>query len=163
MKTRLFCRILQRTEEAVLVLLVGVMVVLSIAQIGLRNFFSVTLPWSDPLIRHLVLWSGFIGASIAVREDRQIRIDALLRFCSPSCRLLLHSFTALFSAAVCFALAWISVRFLQDERAVASRTIFDLPTWSLQLIFPLTFALMALRFFNLSRRTLLDLYRGRTA
>jgi len=158
-----FLRLIHRLEETALVILVGSMIVLAISQIILRNFFSVSLLWAEPLIRHLVLWSGFIGALIATRENKHIRIDAILRVCSPRTRLLLDGISLLLSAAICLLLTWISIQFLRDERSFSTDTLLHLPAWQLQLIFPLTFGGMFLRFLHQALSRLVACARkGRT-
>jgi TRAP-type C4-dicarboxylate transport system permease small subunit len=159
----LFLRLIHRLEETALVILVGSMVVLAISQIILRNFFSVSLLWAEPLIRHLVLWSGFIGALIATRENKHIKIDAILRVCSPRIGLLLNGLSLLLSAAVCLLLTWVSIRFLRDERSFATNTLLHLPAWQLQLIFPLTFGGMFLRFLHQAGRRLAAYTRARVS
>ena len=137
---------LQRLEEGFLGTLMGSLVLLAAAQIILRSLFSYTLPWVDPLIRHLVLWTGFLGATVACRLDKHIRIDALLRLVPARWTDLLETVGNLFSSSLCGLLVWVSIRFILDERAYATTSFLDIPTWLLQLIFPLAFAIMAVRF-----------------
>ncbi len=151
-------RLFQRLEEAVLVLMMGGMILLAFAQIILRNFFSITLLWADPLIRHLVLWTSLLGALIATRLDKHIKIDALLRFLPPGKRRFLQGLSWMFSALVCGLLTWISLIFIGHEREFGMRAFLDIPTWQLQLIFPLSFGLMALRFLRRGVGTLLGLF-----
>ena len=66
-----------RLEKAIMVLFLGLMIVTAFAQIALRNFVGIGLPWSEPLVRYLVLWVGFIGASLAAREGRHITIEVI--------------------------------------------------------------------------------------
>ncbi len=141
-------RSFQCLEELALVLLVGALIGTAFAQIILRNLLSVTFLWTDPLVRHLVLWCGFVGAMIATRQGKHIRIDALLRLLSPPWRDLIQASTSFFSALVCFFLTWISLGFLGDEMAFNTRTFLEIPTWKLQLIFPLSFGVMGLRFLS---------------
>ena len=139
-------RSFQYMEELALVLLVGALIGTAFAQIILRNLLSVTFLWTDPLVRHLVLWCGFVGAMIATRQGKHIRIDALLRLLSPPLLDLIQASTSFFSALVCFILTWVSLGFLGDEMALNTRTFLQIPTWKLQLIFPLTFGVMGFRF-----------------
>lgn len=152
-----------RLEETVLLLLMGSMIVLACSQIVLRNLFAITLLWAEPMIRHLVLWSGFIGALIATRADKHIKIDAAMRLFSPRQRDLLQGFTSLFSAVICLLLTWVSIRFFLDERAFGGSAFLAIPTWQLQLIFPLTFGAMSLRFLSRFGRNLSSFSRGRPA
>ena len=76
-------RILAKTETVVLVIFLGTMVVLAFLQVVLRNFFGTGLIWGDTLVRHMVLWAGFIGGALAAFEGRHISIDALTKYLSP--------------------------------------------------------------------------------
>ena len=67
-------------EEGLLVLLMGLIIALAFSQIILRNFLSHSIWWADPLIRHLVLWASFLGATIATRKNQHIKIDIIFRF-----------------------------------------------------------------------------------
>ena len=141
-------RWVHRAEDAALVACVVALVFLSFAQIALRTLLGVALPWSEPLVRHLVLWSSFLGALIAARQDRHIRIDALLRVSPAPARRLMEGAAALGSAAVCLALTVISIRYLRDERSFGAHSLLGIPAWQLQVIFPLTFGGMGLRFLH---------------
>ena len=137
---------LHRIEEGLLMVLMGVMILVATAHILVRNLFEVTILWADPLIRLLVLWTSFLGALLATRLDKHIKIDVLLRFVSPKLNRGLLAISGLFSALVCAVLTWVAVRFLLDEYAFPAEGALGLPTWVLQLIFPFTFGLMACRF-----------------
>jgi len=72
----------RRIEVTVLVLVVLTMIGLSFAQVAtrvLRPYFPFIQPvaWFDTLARHLVLWVGVLGASIAAREGRHFGVEAL--------------------------------------------------------------------------------------
>ncbi len=137
---------LHKLEEGLLAALMSVLVLLTAFQILLRALFSVTLPWADPLIRHLVLWTGFLGAMVACRLDKHIRIDALLRLSPPRWSGALEAAGSLFAAGVCVLLVWTAIRFVADERSYGTVSFGDVSTWLLQLIFPLAFGVMAVRF-----------------
>ena len=153
-------RLLHRMEEGFLAVLVGAMILLAFAQIILRDLFAASLPWGDPLIRHLVLWTSFLGALLATRRGKHITIDLLPRLLSGRRRNLVEAATGLYSALMCAVLTWISLRFISHERSFGSREFLDLATWELQLIFPLTFGLMSVRFLLRAGRSIACL-RGR--
>ena len=151
---------LHRLEEGLLVVLMATMIGVATAHILARNLFEVTFLWADPLIRILVLWTSFLGALMATRLDKHIKIDVLLRFVPPRYNKLLLLFSNLFSAGICALLTKISIRFLQDEYAFSTAGALGLPTWVLQLIFPLTFGLMACRFIAQALQHFRALRRG---
>ena len=65
-------RVLERTEQALVVVFLSTMMIHAFLQIFLRNVLTTGLAWGDLLLRNLVLWIGFIGASLATREGKHI-------------------------------------------------------------------------------------------
>lgn len=135
-----------RLEMAFLVFFLGLMMVIAFAQIALRNLMGVGLPWSESLVRYLVLWVGFTGASLATREGRHITIEFFKVRPSPTGRRYLSAVSQLCSFLVCAAMAWAAVKFVRDDAQIGHRTFLDLPTWILESIIPVAFAVMSLRF-----------------
>jgi TRAP-type C4-dicarboxylate transport system permease small subunit len=139
-------RILHRTEDAVLALLLSAMIVLAFAQIVLRNLFDTGLTWSDPLLRALVLWVALLGALAATRSDKHIVIDVLLRPLGERARLPLKIVTRLFTAAVCALVAYHSARFVWFDSEPGVTAFAGVPAWVVSLVIPLSFALIGLRY-----------------
>jgi len=137
---------LVRVETVLLVTFLGVMVVLSFAQVVLRNVFGTGLLWADPLVRHLVLWAGFMGAAMATSTDRHISIDAFNKFLPERGRHTVHALTSLFAAAACWFLALAAWTFIQDERAAGGEIALAIPSWVALLILPAGYFLLTLHF-----------------
>ncbi|HEX6927680.1 MAG TPA: TRAP transporter small permease [Gammaproteobacteria bacterium] len=133
-------------EDALLVGVFAVMLLLGGAQIVMRNFFDTGFAWIDPILRILVLWICMLGAVTAAREDRHISIDVLSRFAPPRLLPWVKRVVAFATAVVCALLAWHSFRFVRDEFAYSDVEVAGLPVWVWQSILPLGFALMAWRF-----------------
>ena len=55
------------------------LIILGGLQIILRNVFHSGLLWADPLMRHIVLWLGCLGAALATTSARHINIDVFSR------------------------------------------------------------------------------------
>lgn len=135
-----------RLEKSLMVIFLGLMIVAAFAQIALRNFVGVGLPWSESLVRYLVLWVGFIGASLAAREGRHITIEVIKLRPSAGGRRYLAAVSQLCAVVVCTLMTWAAVKFVRDDAQIGTRTFLDLPTWILETIIPATFAIMSLRF-----------------
>ena len=135
-----------RLEKSLMVIFLGLMIVAAFAQIALRNFMGVGLPWSESLVRYLVLWVGFIGASLAAREGRHITIEVIKLRPSAGGRRYLAAVSQLCAVVVCALMTWAAVKFVHDDAQIGTRTFLDLPTWVLETIIPATFAVMSLRF-----------------
>ena len=127
-------------------LLLGALMALAAAQILMRNLLESGLPWADPLLRLTVLWLALAGALAATREDKHIRIDLLSRFLSERAAAWTHRFTAAFAAVVCALLCWHAGRLAWLEYLDGTRVPPGVPAWAAELVIPLGFGLMALRF-----------------
>jgi len=133
-------------EDGLLVLLLTAMILIAVAQILLRNIGETGVSWGDPLLRILVLWLGLLGAMVATRKDSHISIDLLTRYMSARFRCLSDLLGTTFSLVVCVLLAYHGGRFvLQDRRATVS-AFAGLPAWWFEVIIPLGFGVMSVRY-----------------
>lgn len=155
--------VLHRLEDALLAVLVIGLVLLCAGQILLRNLLDVACMWMDPLIRHLVMWSAFLGAVVAAREHKHIRVDALLRVAGPVQRAWSLLLVEAFSAVTCGVLSWVSLEFILNERSYGTVGLLGVPTWMLQLIFPAAFGAMTCRFGDRAWRRARSLIRRPSA
>ncbi len=151
-------------ERGFLVLLFSLMIVLSFSQVILRNVLSVGLIWADPLLRNAVLWLGFIGASLATQQDKQIKIDLAGRFLKPRAAAAVGVVTDLFTLAVCLLLMDASRTFVLNEIELRDTLVtvggFDVPTWWAQIILPVGFGLISVRILLRIFRRVAEFFRG---
>ncbi|GAB4295885.1 MAG: TRAP transporter small permease [Thiohalomonadaceae bacterium] len=134
-------------EDVLVVVLVLAMILLAAGQILLRNFWGVGIVWADPLLRVMVLWVGLLGAMAATRHNNHITVDVLSRFLSPRLKRISQWLTGLFASGVCAVLAWHGARFVAMEYDTGTLVFAGMPAWCCELIIPLGFGVMALRFF----------------
>lgn len=139
-------RFLSRVESAFLVLTLGVMVLFAFFQVILRNFFSSGIIWGDTFLRHLVLWVGFLGASLATRENRHITIDVFSRLLRPVYKRWVQLITNLFSAFISGLLGRAAYVFIRDERAAGTTLFLGIPLWLFMSIILLGFIIITFRF-----------------
>jgi C4-dicarboxylate transporter DctQ subunit len=147
-----------RAETVILVLVLSIMVLLAFFQVVLRNFFDQGLLWGDIFLRHLVLWVGFLGASLATRDEKHISIDLFTRFLSKKWQPLSRVFTYLFSVVVCWYLAQAALTFVSYEITYKTIAFGDVPAWYLQIIIPIGFFMMMGRFFILAIQNAIILF-----
>jgi len=124
-----------------------IMIVLTCVQIILRAFFSTGIPWADPFLRYLVLWTGFLGAAMATSQGKHIAMDVAGFLVPQSLQSWLHILTNLFSCVVAGILTWAAYLFIVSERQFGTASLLHLPSWVWVLIFPIAFFLISLRFF----------------
>ena len=153
-------RIIRRSEDLLLLLLLGAMILLAGLQIVQRNLLATGFIWVDELLRILVLWLGLVGAVIATRSDRHITIDVLSRWLPVSVQQKVRVLVEIFAALVCAILCWHATRFVQMERSYGATVLGDYPAWLAQAIIPGAFGLMAGRYlWRLCRRLLPEGFR----
>lgn len=138
--------IIAKIETILLIIILLSMILLAFLQVILRNFFHTSILWADTLLRHLVLWIGFIGASLATKELRHINIDALSRLLSRTAKKITLIIINLFAGAVCLFLLRAAITFVQSEKQAGSILFAGIPTWIFQIIIVIGFGLMMLRF-----------------
>ncbi|MBN1295280.1 TRAP transporter small permease [bacterium] len=139
-------RIIRHIENTSICILLGLLIVLSVAQVTGRLLFHSGLAEADPLIYYMVLWLGLSGAVIATRENEHITIDIISRFVSGRPLGVIRALTHAFAAGICLYLTWIGIRFLQDEIRYDDTMIMGIPLWLFQLIIPVSFGMMGIRF-----------------
>jgi TRAP-type C4-dicarboxylate transport system permease small subunit len=66
---------LAAAEGALLVALLATMLILAFAQVLLRHF-GLGLLWGETALKHLVLWTGFLGAALAAASEKHFAWEA---------------------------------------------------------------------------------------
>ena len=67
---------LDKVCSVLIVIMLGLMVVITTAQIICRTWFT-ALSWSDEVTRYLLVWSTFLGASVVYRHSSHISVTLL--------------------------------------------------------------------------------------
>jgi TRAP-type C4-dicarboxylate transport system permease small subunit len=135
------------------------MVCLAFLQVMLRTLFDHGILWGDIFLRHLVLWVGFIGASLATRQEKHITIDLFGRMVTGRWKNMILVLTNLFSAGICLLLADAGWNFVMEERVAGTIVFSEIPAWYFQIIIPIGFLMMAIRFFILGLTYFLHLIK----
>ena len=146
-------RTLEKFEYGLIVCLLSLMIILSFGQMVSRNLFHQALVWGDIFLRQLVLWTGFLGANLAVRQNKHISIDVLSSFLPTNLKNKVFTFTRIVTAIISGFLAWAAWSFVKFEKESESTLFLDLPVWIFQLILPYSFLIIAFRFLLHSTRS----------
>jgi len=139
-----------RVEDALLALLLTTMIVLASTQILLRNFFDSGFVWIDPILRVMVLWLGLIGATVATRNNKHIRIDLLSRYFDRNTHRLIQSVVGQVSAWTCLVVAWFGFNWIYLDYQDAMTSFAGIPAWMLEVIIPVAFTLIGMRYLVMS-------------
>jgi TRAP-type C4-dicarboxylate transport system permease small subunit len=143
-------RWLHRLEDGLLITALLAMIGMAVLQILLRVLFHTGIVWGDELVRVLVLWLGLLGAVSASRNDSHIRIDLVSRYLPDRFKAWAGGLMQLATALICAIAAWYGWRFVMMEYEYQGRAFAAVPSWVCELIIPLGFAVIALRYVLLS-------------
>jgi len=133
-------------EDGLLVFLLVAMIIIATVQILLRNVLDTGFAWGDPLLRILVLWVGLLGAMVATRKDNHISIDILTRYLSARSKRVSGLLSDGFTLCVCAVLTYEGARFVMQDQEAGITAFSGLPAWWFELIIPVGFAVMSLRY-----------------
>lgn len=137
---------INKLEDWFLISMLFAMVVLAVAQIFYRNIFGAGVVWIDPLLRMLVLWVAIAGAVVATRSDNHIRIDFFTRYFSIRIFSYFQRVVYAFCVFICGLISWHAVRFVQMDYDYGTIAFADVPAWVTELIIPVGFFMMAMRY-----------------
>jgi TRAP-type C4-dicarboxylate transport system permease small subunit len=139
---RILDNLIETIEKALVVVAFSALILAILVNIAARNLFQISLDKLFEVAPTLVLWLALLGASLAMKQRRHIKLELVLRFCPPRLRRLAEAAASLFGLVVMVILMAAAVGFWQGERA-----IFGSWGW-VSIVFPVFFALTGLRYFH---------------
>lgn len=146
-----FDDLLERVSRYGLVASLFMILGLSVFAIVLRWLGS-SLMWIEPLVRHLVFLSAFLGGSLATSKNVHIKVDILTKLLERSHSKIIHwihkNLVSLFCLLVCVVLTKSGWDFYLVEREFGAPGFLHIHSAYLVGIIPVGMGLIALRFFN---------------
>jgi len=134
-----------RVEDVALAIVLAAMMFVPILEIVLRKTIAQGISNAPALVQHFTLIAGMIGAAIAAREERLLRLGSLEALLKPAWRPAARFASRVVAGVVTVVLCWASADFVISERVSAATLAYDIPVWVIQLILPIGFALIAWR------------------
>lgn len=131
---------LEKLERGLAVGLFALLISLICINVFARNVLHMASHRLLELSPAVVLWLALVGATLALKHDRHIKIELLLRFFSPHGQRLAGVATSLFAMGVCGLLAYAAVTFVYNEIV-----LFGPKGWP-AVCFPLFFTTACFRF-----------------
>lgn len=141
---------LARAEEYFIAGSLGVMVLVVFADFVLREVVNQGLVWAKELAVYLLIWVGFLGASLAVHRRRHLVIQAGEKLFPPAVRKWTSLLGCLTTSLLCLLLSWLALRFVLETRQIAETSLgMGMPLWIVQAVIPLSFLIIGIRFLGL--------------
>jgi C4-dicarboxylate transporter, DctM subunit len=135
-------RFLGRIDSTLASVALALMIVLPLAEIAWRAIFKIGIPGSGPLVQHLTLWVGFLGAAVAAREGRMLELASAEFMPAGGWRRFARIVSSTVAAAVTALLFRAALDLVLVER-LSGTSVAGVPTWVAQLVLPLAFLLVA--------------------
>ncbi|MEM9552253.1 MAG: TRAP transporter small permease [Pseudomonadota bacterium] len=114
--------LVDRIEETAIAILLGLMTVITFANVIARFFFNSNILWALELTVFMFAWLVLLGASYAVKKHAHLGVDAILNMLAPAPRRVM----ALIASAACIIFALLLLKGAYDYWAVFA----DLPPTS---------------------------------
>jgi C4-dicarboxylate transporter DctQ subunit len=136
-----------RLEEGAIAFLLALMTLITFGQVIARYVFDYSFVWALELVTFLFAWLIFLGMSYGVRAGSHIGVDALVKALGPRGARVVSAVAALCCIAyalICLYGSFNYVRAMQMIGTLAQD--LPIPVWIPQIVLPLGFALLALRF-----------------
>jgi len=138
---RKFDEFLAVFEKSLVVSFFSALILLITFNVISRNLFQVSFQKILEISPSLVLWLALLGSSLALRNQRHIKLEILLRFCSDRFKTLASIIGSAFGMTVMGILFWVSIEFVGNEIVIFGK-------WGLiSIIFPMFFAISFFRYF----------------
>jgi C4-dicarboxylate transporter DctQ subunit len=150
--TQRLLSLIDRLEEAFMVVALTLMTLLTFVQVVLRYAFGTGLVWSLEATTYLFAWLVLIGMSYGVRTEAHIAVDLLTRRLPPRIARAVAVVALVASLAYCGLMIYGSGAFIDRLMALGNNARdIPLPRWLLTGIMPVAFGLLAVRLVQAAR------------
>ena len=135
-----------RFDEALASLALALMVLIPLLEIGLRPVLGQGVENASVVVQHLGLVLAMLGAVAAERNGHLSSLgNGFAGLGSAGVQLGLRAFAQGSAAVICGLLALASWRFVATEIGVPHGLAYGIPTWWVQVLMPLGFALLGFK------------------
>lgn len=138
-------RWLREVENLLVSLALAALVLLPLGEIVLRKVFQTGISGATAFQQHLTLLIGLLGGALAARERRLLALSTLTTFLKGWWQVLARVFSGAFAAGISVFLCVAAAQLVQTERGGGKILAYGIPVWTIQLVMPLSFGVIALR------------------
>ena len=111
------------------------------------NYFPDGYSWSKEISLIMLLWVGFLGASVCAHEGKHIQVGALKKVVPPSMSRFSDAIGYLLTAAFCFFLALLGYEYASEAIQLEGRfEQTNIPDWVATIAVPAAFAMTMFRY-----------------
>jgi TRAP-type C4-dicarboxylate transport system permease small subunit len=127
--------------------LVAFLVVTALFLIITLNYFPDGYSWSKEISLIMLLWVGFLGASVCAHEGKHIQVGALKKVVPPSISKWTDAIGYVFTAGFCFFMAALGYVYAREAIQLEGRfEQTNIPDWVATIAVPAAFAMTTIRY-----------------
>ncbi|TNF64301.1 MAG: TRAP transporter small permease [Deltaproteobacteria bacterium] len=142
----LFKQLKERAPGWIMRLVAFVIVTAVFVQITLK-YFPDGYSWSKEISLIMLLWVGFLGASVCAHEGKHIQVGALKRVVPPSMSRWTEAIGYLATAAFCLFMALLGWEYAKEALQLEGRfEQTNIPDWVATIAVPAAFAMTMIRY-----------------
>jgi C4-dicarboxylate transporter DctQ subunit len=143
--------------------LMGIMAIIVSYEVIMRYVFNSPTGWTIEFVPFMILWGGFVGAALTLKQDRHIRVDLLIRYLSPKYQTIMSIVTTAMGVVFSSVLFVEGVKMVIQTKELGTRTsgTFELPIFIPQLCVPVGALLLLLQFLMLFCQAISSLASGK--
>lgn len=134
-------------------IIISLFVILGFAVLSIiLRWFGMSPMWIDPLIRHMVFLSAFLGGSLATSKGVHIKVDLFTHLVERSSSRIIHWLHRNIVAAFCFLTTLVLTKAAFDfylvEKEFGAEAFLNIHSSLLVAIIPVGMGMISLRFLN---------------
>lgn len=138
--------IIDRIEEVLISLLLGLATLLVFAQVVARYAFNTGITWAPELVQHFFLWTVMIGASYGFKHGVHLGVDVLMKKLPEAQRRIMALVAVVISFGFTGFMAYLSFFYVHDAYKMELITVdLQIPQWIPHLALPFGFTLISIR------------------
>lgn len=143
---RVFLLVLENFERFLVSSFLSLLAIVLILQVFMRFVLNDPLAWPEEFSRYLLIWTAFIGSSLAVKEGRFINIDILPSLASGWVKTAFHVIMHLGFLLFCGVAVYFSIDFISRvARSGQVSPAMGIPMWLVYVAAPVGLTMAALR------------------
>ncbi len=146
-KTQETNSLLDRIEEVLISIFLGISTLLVFAQVVARYVFNTGFTWAPELVEYMFLWTVMIGASYGVKHGVHLGVDILVAKFPPGVQRWIILTAVAISLTFTAGMAYLSYFYVYETYKMELITVdLEIPQWIPHLALPFGFTLISLRF-----------------
>ena len=138
-------RWLRGAENLLVSLALAALVLLPLVEIVLRKVFQAGISGATAFQQHLTLLIGLLGGALAARERRLLTLSTLMDLLKGQVKVFARVFSSALAAGISVFLCVAAAQLVQTEKEAGKILAYGIPLWTIQLVMPLSFGVIALR------------------